>query len=340
MSKVLVTGMSAPQASQKANSRALSFTKVVVDGLVESGHEVHWTLPSTNWTAEDLSTFDSVVVGISPLTSLSANYSYGGLLAINELRNSGKLTLLIDAPQVAQIGSSLRAIKNNPESLTKTFYSNRPGYQWALNSDVSSRLLAAVEWLLDDKWPTVIYPELPWKDSKVIEKLLPAGAEGSLVGINRDLKLIYEGVSAERREKWVADSHTTPWAKSTMKTILFPTAPMKWHKGCDDDMVLNQISRSIGALVTPYRQDGTWWSYRYAQALSARTPIATGWQESGKIHDSWSFLAAAIESVSQSARDDISTEQRESYMAAVPSIIETDKKLQDTLKITKRKVVL
>jgi len=340
MSKILVTGMSAPQASQKANSRGLSFTKVVVDALSELGHEVHWSLPSLDWTEEDLSLFDSVVVGVSPLTSLSANYSYGGLHAIGELKDSDKLTLLIDAPQVAQIGAGLRAVRSNPDSLTKAFYSNRPGYQRVTDSSVSKRLLATAEWLLDEQWPTTIYPELPWKDSDSTEQLLPSGAKGALVGINRDIALIEKDLLTARREKWVVDSYTTPWAKSTVKTISLPTAPMKWHKGCDDVMVQTQIARSIGALITPYRQDGTWWSYRYAQALSAYTPIATGWQESGKLHDSWSFLAATIESASQNIRDGISIEQRESYVAAIPSIIETNKKLQDTLKITKRKVIL
>jgi hypothetical protein len=297
-------------------------------------------LPSVNWTQEDLSAFDSVVVGVSPLTSLSANYAYGGLHAINELKDSGKLTLLVDAPQVSQIGSGLRSIRSNPESLTKTFYRNRPGFQQASNLEVSTGLLGAVEWLLEEQWPTTLYPGLPWKSSNDLVDLLPIGAKNSLIEVNRDFDLIKELPNEEKRDRWAVDNFMTPWAKSVVQTVAFSTSPMKWHKGWDDSMVQNQISRSIGVMITPYRQDGTWWSYRYAQALSSNTPIATGWQESSRLHESWSFLAATIESMSQNIRDKVSAEQRESYLAALPKKSEADQALQDALKITKRKAIV
>jgi rRNA maturation protein Rpf1 len=47
MSKILLTGMSAAQASRKANARTLSFAGVLEKSLTNAGHEVLWEVPST-----------------------------------------------------------------------------------------------------------------------------------------------------------------------------------------------------------------------------------------------------------------------------------------------------
>lgn len=338
MSKILLTGMSAAQASRKANARTLSFAGVLEQSLRNAGHEVVWEVPSIGWTKEFLAQFDSVIVGVSPLTSLSANYCYGGLHVITELLDDKRLRLLVDSPQPGQIIASLKTIAASPESLTKDFYINRQGFNQARQDAVRTRLLATIERLLTATWPTTIYPSLPWQDELTVHKQVSESASQSLVGINLDAELLvpvkYE---TDRRLKWSVDSSNSPWVQKVSTGLVYPVSLMKWNKGWTDDLVEEQIARSTGVLITPHKKDGTWWTYRYIQAMNTGTPIATLWTETVKIGESWGILAANIEALSEEERNTIATKQREEYLAAIPSLNDAYEHLQKTLGITKRK---
>jgi hypothetical protein len=92
---------------------------------------------------------------------------------------------------------------------------------------------------------------------------------------------------------------------------------MKWNKGWGDEQVMLQISRSIGAIISPDQKDGTWWSYRYIQAMNSNTPVVTDWTESQNLSADWSVLASAIDSMSEEKRDLLATAQREIYSASI-----------------------
>jgi hypothetical protein len=338
MSKILLTGMSAAQASRKANARSLSFAGVLEKSLSNAGHDVLWEVPSITWTKEFLDQFDSVIVGISPLTSLSANYCYGGLHVITELLNDKRLTLLVDSPQPGQITASLKSIAANPHTFTKDFYVNRQGFHQASQDAVRRRLLATIERLLTADWPTTIYPSLPWQDALAVSNQLSQCTSQNLVGINLDAELLAPAhYEVDRRLKWSADSSNSPWVEKVSTGLVYPVSLMKWNKGWSDDLVEEQIARSTGVLITPHKKDGTWWTYRYIQAMNTTTPIASLWTETVKIGQSWGNLAANIEALSQDERNTIATKQREEYLAAIPSLDDAQKNLHKTLGITKRK---
>jgi len=317
MSKVFLTGMSAPQASPSANQKSLSFAGVLNQVLTSSGHEVTWASPSVYMTKESLDKFDAVLVGVSPISSVGSNRVYGALSVINYLRDSNKLTLFVDAPNTSQIEPSLKSVTNNPENLTKTFFSYRKEYSNVIaDKDLLNSVLSGVNYLYAQDWATTIYPQLPWKSST----RLPSNAKKNLVGINLDSHLISSTpIEADRRPKWVIDNLSTPWAKNTMATLSLPNSLMKWNKGWTDAQVLDQISRSIGAVVAPDKKDGTYWSYRYVQAMNTNTPVVTDWSESHALGDAWNILATNIDTMSQDKRDLIATAQREIYLANVPS---------------------
>lgn len=340
MSKILLTGMSAAQASRKANARTLSFAGVLEKSLVAAGHDVTWEVPSIGWTKEFLDQFDSVIVGIAPITSLSANYCYGGLHVVTELINDDRLTMLVDSPQPAQITASLKSITANPQAFTKDFYINRQGFQQASSDAVRTRLLATIERLLTAAWPTTIYPSLPWQDASKISSQFSEQAAQNLVGINLDAGLIGPvDYNVDRRLKWSADSSSSTWAQKVLTGLVYPVSLMKWNKGWSDNLVEEQIARSTGVLITPHKKDGTWWTYRYIQAMNTSTPIASLWTETVKIGESWGNLAANIEALSEDERNTIATKQREEYLAAIPSLSDAHKNLHKTLGITKRKAV-
>jgi hypothetical protein len=324
--------MSAPQTSTILNKRALTFSGVLANTLRDAGHHVIQCEPDVTWERYDLEHNDVVLVGISPLTSVTANHAYGALNIIERMASSDKLRLFIDAPRPSQITASLRAIDSKPEDLTKEFYTNRKGYQHALAEENTERFMRVVKFLLNEDWPDTIFPMLPWQQISDIASQLPAGAGSYLKGVNLD-SLLAKSVkrnSSTRGTRWVAEMPESNWTGKVAKTLENPIVPMKEHKGLADEDIEDAIHESLGSLIGPYRE-GTWWSYRYIQSLNSMTPIATDWKESSSIGQAWNVLAPTIESMSQSERDLLSTMQRIEYLDKVPTKQQALSSLEDLL---------
>ena len=320
LSKILITGMTSSHTSESANAKSLTFAGVLSSVLQQNGHEVVQEQPNVSWTTQDLDQYDTVLVGISPITSISSNYVYGALSAIDVLLDTGKLKLFIDSPEPTRITSSLRAIAKTPDNLTKPFYSYRKGFSHATMPAMAENLLDVINMLLEDEWPTTLYPALPWDSKDRVIKQLPQGAENALAPTNLDAYLIstQEVIDVEKRDKWVVDSYATNWVKTTASTLSHPIIPMKWNKGWDDKQVENQIASAIGSLVSP-NPSGTWWTYRYIQSMNMKTPVATDWRESGAIDASWMYLASRIEDMSLEDQHELSSTQMSAYLANVPN---------------------
>ena len=330
--------MTAPQSSLKANLRTLSFSSAVNSALLAAGHTVTWADPDIRITKDELDSYDSVVVGISPVTSLSANRIYGALNIIGLLWGSEKLNLLIDAPNVSQISTTLRHVRNNPETLTKEFFSNKKGYASVISDNqLKLNILKSIDLLLDQDWPTTIIPVLPWKQTYSDRELnLPELAKKSIVYLNLDSYLLEDlKESVERINKWCSDQPDSSWTKRVSKTIELPVFPVKINKGATDSDILDQMSRSIGILLSPYRNEGTWWSYKYVQSINTHTPVATLWEESGSLGSEWNILAATLESMSEEKRVLVATAQRESYIAKIPTKNQSKTMLEKALKLVK-----
>lgn len=301
--------------------------------LSESGHDVTMKDPRVDWTLDDLEDYKSIIVGVSPITSLSANKAYGALNIIDLLWDDPRLRLLVDAPHPAQIGASLRSVTSNPSNLIKPFYAYRQGYQLASTESVSKRLLGVTERLLNEAWPETIYPSLPWRSITTVADELPESARSYLTGLNLDSFLVSEKAPKqveERVNKWAADIPTSNWTRKIQKTLSFPVSGMKLTKGNDDTFAAEQIARSVGSLISPHR-DGTWWTYRYIQSLSLGVPIATDWKESRSIGESWSVLAATVEHLSEGQRRDLAWDQLSDYMSAIPRRENARKNVEDLL---------
>jgi hypothetical protein len=336
--KILITGMSASQASLRVNSKTLGFAGAVHKVLTASGDDVVMTDPDIRWTLDDLKDYDVVIVGVSPITSLAASKSYGALHVIDLLADDPRLKLMVDAPYPSQIAASLRAVMSNPGNLTKDFYAFRQGYQLAASESVSKRLLGTVDRLLNGHWADTIYPSLPWQNRSDITKTLPTGAASALTGINLDSWLVSETPieSTETVNKWVADSTMSTWTKKIHKTLSYPLVAMKHDKTMGDVEVGHQIGRSVGSLITPHR-DGTWWTYRYIQSLNHAVPVVTEWKEAQAIGTAWSTLAATIEGMTPNERQDLAWGQLTEYMSEVPRRAAAADELRTLLQATTRK---
>lgn len=325
MKKILITGMTSPQASSQLNAKTTHFAGVVTDVLESGGHDVEHLKPSIEWDEEFLDDYDAVLVGVSPITSIASNYAYGALNVIDVMKNSDKLTLFVDAPEPYQIFSSLRSIDAKPESIVKPFYSGRKDYTEAKTKAAKMRLLSAVDYLLNDVWKVCLYPELPWSNEYKIKAQVGENAARSFQPVSVDSYLLSEVRHSEieraimKKPFWVATDIDSSWTKKARASSKFSFVPAREGSRLSDANVKTRLIESSGAAISPHGKNGTWWSPIYAYAMNALAPIATDWRESGEIGSSWSYIPPSIEELDPIDRIDLSFSQREQYSDKIQS---------------------
>jgi hypothetical protein len=337
--KILLTGMASSHVSPKAHSTNFGFFAALNEALITDGHDVVWAPASIIWTAEDLDIYDAVFVGIVPPTAISANRAYGALNVIQKLFGSDKLKLVIDSPQYWILGHSLASVVKQPEKLVGTFYDKRSEYGLAKHPSYLAILVDACQKLLSEKWPITIYPSLPWKNTKSVADLLPAGASDSLIGINLDSLYITNSLPEPtlEAENWVTTDKNGTWSNAIGMTIRHSIAPTRASKADTNEVVSQNIANSIGVLVAPQRRKGgTWWSFIYTQAMNELVPVATEWRESSLIGQSWNVLASEIEDMTPIDRYILATKQRQEYLNSINSNTENSVLLETILGLTKK----
>lgn len=322
MAKIFLTGMTSAHCSSDLNSRSLNFAGVMYKVLTLAGHNVVWGNPSVYMSKQQFSDYDAVIVGISPATSLSSNRIYGALHLIKEFWGDEKLTLFVDVPTVSQITASFKSFSLSEESFTKPFFSSRKEYDSVTgNREIFDKVFSAAQRLGNEDWANnTIYPSLPWKTRSLIK--LSTSAKNRLFKVNLDSYLLSDealNLETEKIEKWVCDQPSSKWAVNIQEHLALPVVPMKWEKKIDDAQVFSQIARSSAALICPDQRDGTYWNYQYIQAMNAGVPIATQWQESYTVSESWGVLASNIDAMNDNQRNFLAMAQKESYSKAVPN---------------------
>lgn len=323
MKRILITGMTSPQASSGLGDRNTTLAKLMTQSIETRNHAVTWKPADLVTDPRQLDGYDAVVIGVAPVTSLSANYSYGALTTMYHLLDDPRLTLFIDAPDPGQIRTSLQSVVSNPDGLFKPFYRARRDYGAVSGSaELQTYVWGACRALLQEAWPTTLYPELPWNNSEAwLQKSLPEGATGSVRAINLDsLILTSPGPKeAPTGDRWLVDAYQTKWSQSVMSGLTTQVLPVKWHKGWTDAQILGQMSLAKGVLISPQKPGGTWWSQYYAMALSCGVPVATYWQDSERLGAPWTELAASIELRSDAERRALADSQRALYENSIPT---------------------
>jgi hypothetical protein len=337
--KILLTGMASSHVSPKAHSNNFGFFAALNESLTTDGHDVTWGPSSVTWDASDLDAYDAVFVGVVPPTAISANRAYGALNVIQKLFGSKKLYLVIDSPQYWLLEHSLASIVRQPEKLVSAFYNKRAEYSLAISPKTLEVLVDACQKLLSEKWPTTLYPSLPWKSSQSVAQLLPSGASDSVVGINFDSLYITKSLAEPGTDSdhWTVTESKGPWALAMGRTIRHRIAPVRASKADTNDKVSETISGSIGVIITPQRRKGgTWWSFVYAQAMNELVPVVTEWRESSLIGQSWNVLASEVEDMTPIDRYLLAIKQREDYLNAINSNTENSVLLESILGLTKK----
>lgn len=317
--KILLTGTTASQVSQRKNEIVPTFSGYVHRALMDGGHDVVWAEPSVSMSKEYLAEFDSVVVGLAPPTSTAAHRIYGALSVIYFAHQIGNLKLLIDAPEPKRVWAGIRAAHKKPSDLTKEFHSKRREYSLALTEDVLPRLHSAVATLYTEEWPTTVFPTTPWMSFPSVSTSIPNTNSKNLVGLTFDDLIINEtrNDSDSFGNFWVCDYPNTSWVKKIEKTIDYKIEAAhshRWEKNSDS---IKRISSSYGCLISLHKNGDPWWSLTLPQAIGCGIPVVTDWRLSSMLGASWSVLPAAIEGMNESQRFSLSENQRDAYLSSI-----------------------
>lgn len=313
--KVLLTGSTAAHVSQDKNERSMTFTGLMNRALESGGHEVTWAEPSVTMTKKFLSEFDSVIVGLSPPTSTAAHRIYGSLSVLHHSWNIGNLTLLVDAPEPKRLWVGLNSVRNNPEYLTKDFYSKRKEFSKLKDESVLKRVTGSIELLCTKAWPTTIYPELPWMSSESLVSYIPMLSNTNAVGMCFDRRLVENSGqdTCEVPEFWLSDHFSSSWSIAQERLSSLPVISLKQSKWERDVVTRERLAQSIGCLVSTHSNNEPWWSPAIPLALSSGAPVVSDWFLTSALGDSWRMLSSNVEGMSHDERSDLLREQIASY---------------------------
>lgn len=323
MASVLITGMTAPQCSPRLLQRSTSFAAAVKTALEGSGISVELCQPSIRLDKGYVKSFDKVVVGVSPVLSLSSNYVYGALSVLASVLevDKNKLVLLADSPEPAAARLNISAVYKSRFSLFKPFYSARKEYaQVVENKSAISRIDKAIDFLSVTWDVPTLYPSFPFLGRDKAIDLFQHVSPSTLVGVDVDALYSNDKVqqpSAAQSDVWCVDTDKSPWFSQVRPSLKKSYVLMKQHRGSDDLDVDSVVSSSMGAIISPARSGHLWWSYRYNQALRSGVPIATEWRLSSVLGPSWAFIAPTLEETSLDERISIAEDQRKTYQSAI-----------------------
>lgn len=324
--KVLFTGMASSHCYPREN---VSFFSTLAKAVGEFA-EVVWATPKVSWTKSDLEQFDFVFLGFIPPTALSANKIYGAMHVLGLMFDSPRLRLVADSQQIWQYKNSINHIKKDVSNLFDKFYSKRAEYKRAKEPFIYSKIEHAASKFDSSVWPITYYPSLPWTEPHVAAHSLGFSLEKRLVGVNLDSILLNQEPQdmSDKTPFWSVVPSDGKWLKKVDPFIFRPLIQTVVH----DEVSLKTIRDSLGLLVPPQdRNLGTWWNYRYIQALNSNTPIVTDWTTIRNFDPSWSHLAYQIEEMSPAERLAVAKNQLDSYRSSIKSKNEAIDHLKESI---------
>lgn len=328
--KILFTGMASSHGSPNGN---VSFFNTIAKA-VDSYADITWSAPKLSWTKSELDQFDLIFFGLIPPTALSANKIYGAMHVLGMMFHSPKLRLVVDGQQIWQYKNSIELVKRDVSSLYTSFYSKRTDYSVAREEPNRKYIDLASKYFESEVWPTTYYPNLPWTSNDKAVSALGFGTPESFVGVNLDSLLLDTEpyTASSRRDFWTVDDHKGIWVKKLSRSLRNPVEPIKSSRLLSDTDAISAMRSSIGMLVAPQERGvGTWWTYRYIQALNSNTPVVTDWTDTVSYDPCWSYLAYQIEDMSEPERRGLARDQLETYQTSLKSKNRTIEGFKDTI---------
>lgn len=319
--KVLITGSTANQTNPQSHERSMNFAGMMRDHLVSRGISVVWQEPHYGM---DVSEYDRILVGLNSPLALGSSKMYPTLWLINLLWEDSRLVLFLDSPDPNNITRALASIDRNPKSFTKDFFSNRRGFNEALNDmRIRSSIFSAMNKLSKEAWPKTLVPAFPWTEEKDIARELPSKAwDGSnLKLINLDLDIIdhpevitaQSGIPLYRQDKWYYErGGNKSWIrKNKGQSPVFSLNNS--HRESLRSYHLEALGSAQGLIHAPCRRELIWWTPKVALAVSQGTPVVTG-KAATKFSPLWGISASGLELMKPATRASLALQQKSTYL--------------------------
>jgi hypothetical protein len=323
--KILITGCTAGQSSKRVLQRGDTFAGVLYENLNGlSNVSAELTAPLVGWNDDYIKSFDAVLVGVSSLTSITSNNLYPAFLTAGKALRAGNLYLFLDAPDPHKIQASLSSVYKGKSDLFKPFYENRKSfYSVAKDKSLTLEVRDFANYLYLEKWPTTLYPSMPWVDSGQICRHIPGAVEEDVVGVPIDSYLIdpygRSKVQMDQPLYWVSENIKSKWTKLVQETLHHEVFPTKPSRSTTKEESAKITESAIGSLIPTYRSGEAWWSPQLPVSLNLGIPVATDWRLAGVLGEDWNYLPVNIEEMSNAERLGLALGQRSSYLDTLVS---------------------
>lgn len=322
MSKILITGATASQGSVDANNRTDRFSGLLNRALNAADIDSQIMFTKSTVSKDFYDQYDLVLVGIAPVNSMSAYRVYDALATVNALKDSGKLRIIIDAPEPSIIFQSFKSALLNPDILKKNHFANRSSYDRIISdSKFFAETLDSVEYLLSSPLD-IITPKVPTVDATKFDYGIPNHDGGTLTQINVDsmLSTFYLSEVEVDRKFWVAEYPNQKWASTMAKTLTKPVLSIKRSAYDDKTSLVSRLHHSVGYLLNVYKNDLPWWSSNIMLSLSCGVPVFSDWRWTQHIGKSWTDLPAHNELIGSKERLALAINQKEEYLSHCQSL--------------------
>lgn len=329
--KVLVTGATSRHCNPAASLKDVSFAHLVAQALRAGGHEVEHRNPSIT---EDLSGFDRVIVGVSPLHALGSNRAYGCISALMRTWSTGQLIMMIDDWDTGKIFSGVKTMCENPNRLTKPFFAYKLEYDVAQQPEWKTFLNDGVRVLKDSPWPPVIVPQHCWASTP---RIVGAGTQLPwVIGIDPTSLILGEyetpNIAQPRDDVWAVEgSHRNLWLDSQRP---FLRLPVERHgsgglpRFAKDEDRMKRYAGVRGVIAPPVCS-GNWWTPRPWLASRCGALVLTDWQSVRALGHSWTLTAEQADQLVEPDLNKIKVEQWLAISGAVPTPTQVSKTLEE-----------
>jgi hypothetical protein len=338
MKKILITGSTSSQCSISSNNRNLKFGGLLKNALSFGfEYEVTLTPPKVSMTKEDIEKYDVVLVGLSPLTSMSSHYMYGALSVLGHALDIGNGFIFLDSPEPHSVFSSIKNCAKGENYLFKDFFASKAESCEAKDKEETRKhLLDTVRRISNcNEHLKILFPSLPWSSNFFEDYKIDLGdLNVKMSPVNLDIYL-YEDKNLdniEPKDGWFTDKISNKWVKSVHKTLSGSLTEIP-KKYISRDEVTYGIAKSFGYLLPTHKYDQPWWSQNVMNALVAGTPVFTDWKFSSILGAHWGGLPASYISMTPEERVEFSKNQLNTYLIHVPNKFDALATLEDILSL-------
>lgn len=285
--RILQSGFTTQHVGNGTRYKYDPVAKLYRDMLAHAGYEVEQRPVAVD---ENITGYDALIFGVSPLNSFSARYQYAALGALADAKAAGiPIIYYIDDWQSHLIKSAAKTMCNDPKRLVRPTYNGvnasgatcRNDFEWGeANLD---KLMTVVNDLAYETWPTLIMPTYRGGDLGIFKKKIPANKR--MVGIDpTSFYTPYDTVipdDADRKREWVFGilSDQRKWMEKINVDRTWDIAhkggrASKADEGMPEPELVQMYADSWGVLSCPYWHAGSgWFRIRHEHTMGTRSVL-------------------------------------------------------------------